>query len=901
MATLTLLTGPPGSGKTETVLQRLREAAERDATDVTLLTPTATMAQHVRNRLAREGLVFSLRLVQTLSKFVGDRSQGLTPASSAILQRVVDSVLERTPWEAFRQVVGFRGFRAAARHLFEELSLTGRTEAELAELFARAGLKEPGHQAILIFYRQVREELDRLKLATRAERLRQAATAIQRHGTGGFREIYFDGFTSFSDVELDLLSALRQTADVVVTLPVSEGARSTRERLKAMGAREQPLDRLRPELEEIVFYAAADTQEAEEIARRILMERSQGRPFRHIGVILRSETPFVALLRTTFHRFGIPARFYFASALRSHPVVRFLRGVVEALLSGWDHSRLLEALRAVAGADPDFDRWEHQVRERLDGCGLETLREFPTTPKLAELLGRLALCEDWLVAPAAPQVWKERCSALAELFVPLGLAGPFSPESIEVWRSQAEALRQFVAAMREAAAGFAGDSPVDFRTFWQEAEAVLRLAELRVFDHRRDVVHVMDAVEARQWKLPCVFLCHLLEGEFPQRHAQHPLLGDAARERLNALGLRLRTSVEMQADERYLFAVAKSCATERLVLSYPKYNEKGEENLRSFFLTKEETELERAVRCRPAQVRPRMVAASVMAISSPEAVELIVRRRRSFSPTALETFLRCPYEYFLLYTLALADAPADPDDRLTPALAGDIVHQAIGMWHTGGEDICAVADRLLDRAVLENRLPPGYRVESERLRIHRALRRYAQDPHQLPGWSSQFEWPIEFHAREDVRIDGRIDRLDTSPSGEAIVVDFKYRGDSGKRENDEAHKQGRSLQVCLYLLAVTGQWKPAGMFYWYLRSRNEPIWGWHTGIAGWAAGETVPASELAGMLEEARKRSLEAVDRIRAGDIRPQPKPSECERCACFDICRSRVTAVRRAAAGGEL
>lgn len=901
MATLTLLTGPPGSGKTETVLRRLREAAAGGASDVTLVTPTATMAEHVRNRLAREGWVFSPRLAQTLSKFVGDRSPGLTPASPAILQRVVDHVLERTPWEPFREVAGFRGFRNAVRHLFEELSLTGRGETELEELFARAGLKEPTHQAFLALYRQVEEELDRLKLTTRAAQLRQAAAAIRKQGAGGLRTVLFDGFSSFSDLELDLLSALRQAADVLVTLPVSAGgADSTRERLMAMGAREQSLDRLRPELEETVFYATSDTQEAEEIARRILMERSQGRLFRHIGVIVRSETPFVALLRTTFHRFGIPARFYFASALHSHPVVRFLGGVIGALLSGWDHSRMLEALRAAAGADPDFDRWEHQVREQLDGRGLEALRALPSTPKLAERLERFALLEEWLAAPAAPKVWKERFSDLAALFVPTGLAGPFSPESIEVWRSQAEALRQFGRAVAEAAAGLGDESLVDLRTFWREAEAVLRLAEFRVPDHRRDVVHVMDAVEARQWKLPCVFLCHLLEGEFPQRHAEHPLLGDAARERLNALGLRLRTRAEIQADERFLFVAAKSCATGRLVLSYPKYNEKGEENLRSFFLTKEETKLERAVRCRPARVRPAATIPSLPAIPSPEAVERIVRRHRSFSPTALETFLRCPYEYFHLYTLALADAPADPEDRLTPALAGNIVHRAIGMWHRDGGEICAIADRLLDRVVRENRIPPGCRVENERLRIHRALRRYAQDPRQLPGWSSQFEWDIAFQAREDVRIAGRIDRLDVSPWGEALVVEFKYRGESGKREIRDAYEQGYGLQACLYLLAVADKWKPAGMFYWCLRARKQPIWGRHTGIAGWDAGEAVPAAELVGMLEEARKRSLEAADRIRAGDIRPQPQPAECERCACFDVCRSRTTVVRRAAAGGE-
>jgi thymidine kinase len=65
-----LLTGPAGSGKTSRILERFREAARRRDSGVRLLTPTATMAQYLQNRLAREGYVFRPALIQTLSRFV---------------------------------------------------------------------------------------------------------------------------------------------------------------------------------------------------------------------------------------------------------------------------------------------------------------------------------------------------------------------------------------------------------------------------------------------------------------------------------------------------------------------------------------------------------------------------------------------------------------------------------------------------------------------------------------------------------------------------------------------------------------------------------------------------------------------------------------------------------------
>ena len=53
-----LLSGPAGSGKTTYILDRFREALSAGSSKVRLLVPTATMAQHLQNRLAREGFVF---------------------------------------------------------------------------------------------------------------------------------------------------------------------------------------------------------------------------------------------------------------------------------------------------------------------------------------------------------------------------------------------------------------------------------------------------------------------------------------------------------------------------------------------------------------------------------------------------------------------------------------------------------------------------------------------------------------------------------------------------------------------------------------------------------------------------------------------------------------------------
>ena len=98
------------------------------------------------------------------------------------------------------------------------------------------------------------------------------------------------------------------------------------------------------------------------------------------------------------------------------------------------------------------------------------------------------------------------------------------------------------------------------------------------------MVHVLSAHEARQWVLPVVFVCGLVEKQFPQFHAQDPFFPDPARVRLNAAGIRVRTASELEREERALFDSALSRATMLATLSYPETDARGERNLRSMYL-----------------------------------------------------------------------------------------------------------------------------------------------------------------------------------------------------------------------------------------------------------------------------------------------------------------------------
>ena len=90
---------------------------------------------------------------------------------------------------------------------------------------------------------------------------------------------------------------------------------------------------------------------------------------------------------------------------------------------------------------------------------------------------------------------------------------------------------------------------------------------------------MLSAYEARQWELPVVFVCGMVEKQFPRYSPQDAFFPDAARRQLQAAGVRVRTAADAELEEEFLFDSAVTRATASLTLSYPKFDGRGEQNL----------------------------------------------------------------------------------------------------------------------------------------------------------------------------------------------------------------------------------------------------------------------------------------------------------------------------------
>src|ERR1017187_7681205 len=290
-----LLSGPAGSGKTTYILDRFRLALGGGDSAIRVLVPTATMARHLQNGLAREGLVFRGRLIQTLADFVRDYAGSAAEVSPAVLYLLVEEAARRVGRPEFSRVTRFHGFSNSLARAIEEFASAGCDSARLATCLPDVPLGE----AFLAVYREVDRELARRGLAMRARRLELAAAQIDAQGLNGISTICIDGFHALPDPELRVVAALGRHADLILTLGDEDLTPALRARLTAMGVTEErlPARRARPAMS--LVKAPGIDREVEEIARRILQQAAAGRPFREMGVIVRAPDIYVPTLRST--------------------------------------------------------------------------------------------------------------------------------------------------------------------------------------------------------------------------------------------------------------------------------------------------------------------------------------------------------------------------------------------------------------------------------------------------------------------------------------------------------------------------------------------------------------------------------------------------------------------------
>ena len=232
--------------------------------------------------------------------------------------------------------------------------------------------------------------------------------------------------------------------------------------------------------------------------------------------------------------------------------------------------------------------------------------------------------------------------------------------------------------------------------------ALACLARVRV---RRDGgspgrgVSILTPARARARRFSAVFIVGLVEGEFPARTDRPSLLTEAQRRGLEAVaGGGLLAAQE--DDEEALFVSAVSRAWQVLYLSARDADEGGGELLPSHFWTQAKGLLGRGA----DEHEKRTLGDVVFALDSAPALRHYLRARAAagagggdctwrrppaflrdravlaelaavdcFSPSALESYLSCPFAWFLQRVVGIEDFAQELDGRIV----GNLLHSAL--------------------------------------------------------------------------------------------------------------------------------------------------------------------------------------------------------------------------------
>lgn len=861
--------------------------------------PTYSQAEHLRHLLLDRLPGLHERAVETFET-LAERATGWR-LRDLVSPAVRDRVAERVLREFFPAAAGQPGFRAEFLAAVKEIKEQGMAPRDaLAKAEAHFG---PGTRGRLLFGAYARYERE-LPGPDHEDLLLRARDAL----TETYELFLVDGFHDFTPVQhqiVDLLAA--RAGEAVVTLPLDPRdprhpifATATRTRETFSDYEEEVLGENRRStgtlaaLEQRLFTAPrgdlpaggieilacpSEEDEADRLAR--LVVRS-GRRLSDFLIVRRSFDGFHALYRAAFRRYGIPLRFFGAEPLGHTPAARAIATWLRTLCGAVEPKTLLPLLRSPYYLARPEAAVVDLATARLREQGVAELEFAPDREgSLPELLRRRfglrdALCDE--------------------------------PDGS---RELAMAARVLAAVQKEA------DAVADLPLAEAAQQVLRRLPDLRgaAPDRRHACVYAVDAGEARQWERPVVCVAGLASDSFPHQHRQDLFLRDEDRRAFGeAQELHLPLRARREDEERYLFYVAVTRARERLVLSYPAFDEEGTPRApspylqelrdqfaglepRAFALASQQVPLDALVREDLLPIvadglgraregdRELALAASLYELDAVPKAELAWPRRLTLararpiralpgdpaarlSASGINAYLRCPY-LFLMSRVLGVERPRKPG--LDAMRRGGIVHKALELAWREPRDPGAIFDEVF--AEETRGLALGLEDEALHRWMRRVVLREAAELRRQPVEDVErtFRIPVG-----DVELNGRVDRIDRHAAGR-LVRDYKT-GQARLEDN---------VQLDVYLLSLD---EPAGAVFQRLR-RGDAVGYVVEELAEAVHGkvETVSRAQLEERCEAMRELVGQVATAIRAGKLAVHPRdPERCTRTQCdgYDLCR---------------
>lgn len=345
-------------------------------------------------------------------------------------------------------------------------------------------------------------------------------------------------------------------------------------------------------------------------------------------------------------------------------------------------------------------------------------------------------------------------------------------------------------------------------------ESAIASAEIRA-DRQPDSVDLLGWLELAWEDAPAMLLADMNDGLIPDAVTSDPFLPDNARKTMNLRDNRMR----LARDAYTLETVLRSRQQGNARLFVPRRNSRGDPLKPSRLLFQcPDSDLARRTlhlladspsplaapkRSRGWPVRPPL----------PDELPPVTR----VSVTALRDYLACPFMFYLKNTVRME--PVEPAAELDAMTFGTVAHEALDSFASGdlrdsGDP--ALIEQILHGAVNRifrerhgDRLPLPLFIQRNLLLQRMTYAAKVQAALRAGGWrilcgERKFELALG-----DLRLSGRVDRIDQHTDGRMRVIDYKTAGRGDKPESQHLAKVTARTNVQPWALTCDGKqrWK----------------------------------------------------------------------------------------------
>ena len=643
--------------------------------------------------------------------------------------------------------------------------------------------------------------------------------------------------------------------------------------------------------------------EVEAVAQDILKLHKKNFHFREIGIIARDET-YSDLIKAIFEIHNIPFFIDGKRAAAHHPLAELIRSALE-ILRGWRAESIFRCLRTgfFNLAQDDIDLLENYALEfglrgekvwtqennwRWYRHGLEDDKISDSESARLEKVDKIrrAAIQPLIKFSAAVKKKNSARNLTAALYEFVDSLKTYeklfewstleeergnlalSREHLKIWGDIISLFDQIVESLDE--------NLITAREFESIVNEGLDALQMSLIPPGVDEVTISDFDQNSLQNSRAIYILGFSSSSFPKRTAEKNLLSDADRLHLNDSGLEIpKGGSDVMLAEKFLVYRGFTEAKNYLHISYPLANSEGDamtaaalfDKLKKIFpkIKVDFIKLE-ILESIGSQIN---FAEIEKTLSKDSAEKLYAPNKKMHgSVTNVESFNKCPFQYFAKYGLKLEERR---EYKVKPPDIGNILHSVMSQF---GERLkkenrrwSSVDAAELEKIVTEiiDSLTPN--LNNKILLSSNALKHQRDRIKKVALNSLQrlikFDAVSKFHpnffeetfggksqaliydiAGVKMELTGKIDRVDFNEDGKFFLI-IDYKTGSAYLNLTEIY-MGVNLQLLTYLMAaknleIVGGRAPAGMMYYFLKYPVKTVES-----ANLAAGEVNKALKMAG-------------------------------------------------------